>query len=265
MALPTGSAYPPFTDKEWLGGGMITELVNAIREDTPNPLPHKIEWEDDWSQHLFPKLDRIQEDMGFSWLRPNCEADPTNERCAHFHFSDPLFVMPIQLFVRAESGFTFDDESDIEGKTLCRPKGYYTHYLDADGRNWLKDCKITLVRLDSPDDCFRALVAGEVDAVPESPFLGGDRVVGPRPARSGDPAGAAALNRDSACDHLEKTLARHDVFLPHQRRACRDRGKWPLYRDRQPPPRALYGEAQPDLKHRMRLNVARRSDKAPDP
>lgn len=173
----TGGAYPPFTDRDWPGEGMITELVNAIMEETPNPVSYAIDWEDDWSKHLFPTLDEAKADMGFPWLKPDCAADPKNERCANFHFSNPLFVLPIQLFVRTDASFEFNEDADIEGKTLCRPKGYYTHDLDADGRNWLKDGKITLVQLDSPDACFMALAAGEVDAVPENLFLGADRIL----------------------------------------------------------------------------------------
>lgn len=176
LVFLTGSNYAPFTDKAWPGQGLITELVNAIMEETPNPVPYAVIWNDDWSQHLFPLLDEVKVDMGFPWLRPDCEADPANERCANFHFSDPLFEMPIQVFVRADDTFTFAEDADMEGKVLCRPKGYYTHDLDAKGRNWLKDNKITLVRLDSPDDCFKALLDGSVDAVPENLFLGASKI-----------------------------------------------------------------------------------------
>lgn len=172
----TGSNYAPFTDRNWPGEGLITELVNAIMEETPNPVPYAVDWEDDWSQHLFPLLDEAKYDMGFPWLKPDCAADPANERCANFHFSDPLFEMPIQLFVRADADFDFTGDAAVEGKTLCRPKGYYTHDLDANGRNWLKDGKITLVTPETPDDCFNMLVAGEVDAVPENLFLGADKI-----------------------------------------------------------------------------------------
>lgn len=172
----TGSNYAPFTDKAWPGEGLITELVNAIMEETPNPVPYSVDWQDDWSQQLFPLLDEARYDMGFPWLKPDCAADPGNERCANFHFSDPLFEMPIQLFVAAGSSFVFDSDADVEGKTLCRPKGYYTHDLDAQGRNWIKEGKITLVTPDSPDACFAALVAGEVDAVPENLFLGAAKI-----------------------------------------------------------------------------------------
>ena len=162
----TGSNYAPFSDKDWPGQGLITELVNAIMEETPNPVPSSVVWEEVWSKHLFSLLDEAKYDMGFPWLKPDCAADPANERCANFHFSDPLFEMPIQLFVRADADFTFESDTDVEGKTLCRPKGYYTHDLDAKGRNWLKEGKITLVTPDTPDECFTMLVAGEVDAVP---------------------------------------------------------------------------------------------------
>jgi polar amino acid transport system substrate-binding protein len=172
----TGSNYAPFTDKTWPGEGLITELVNAIMEETPNPVPYAVEWQDDWSQHLFPLLDEARFDMGFPWLKPDCAADPANERCANFHFSDPLFEMPIQLFVAANAEFPFDSDADVVGKTLCRPKGYYTHDLDAQGRNWIKEGKITLVTPDTPDDCFTALAAGEVDAVPENLFLGAAKI-----------------------------------------------------------------------------------------
>jgi polar amino acid transport system substrate-binding protein len=173
----TGGAYPPFTDRDWPGEGMITELVNAVMEETQNPVSYAIDWEDDWSKHLFPILDETKADMGFPWAKPDCKADPTNERCVSFHFSNPLFVLPIQLFVRLDAGFVFNEDSDIEGKTLCRPKGYTTNDLDANGRNWLKDGKITLVQLETPDDCFRAVDAGEVDALAENLFLGADRIV----------------------------------------------------------------------------------------
>jgi polar amino acid transport system substrate-binding protein len=176
MRLLTGSNYAPFTDRAWPGEGLITELVNAILEETPAPVPFAIEWEDDWSQHLFPRLDGIQADMGFPWLRPDCAADPANERCANFHFSDPLFEMPIQLFVRAGAGFDFTSDADIPGHTLCRPKGYYTHDLDGQGRNWIRDGLVTLKQPATPDDCFRMLMAGEVDAVPENLFLGAEKI-----------------------------------------------------------------------------------------
>lgn len=172
IRLLTGSNYAPFTQDDWIGGGMFTELVNAAFESAPSPLPFSITWENDWSQHLFPLLDEKSFDMGFPWIRPDCEADRKNERCANFHFSEPVFEMKQLLYVAADSEMTFNADADILGRSLCRPKGYFTHDLDEGGRNWVAEGKITLVRPDTPAECFDLLTDGKVDYVSANEFLG---------------------------------------------------------------------------------------------
>lgn len=172
LKLLTGSNYAPFADRAWPGQGMVTELVNAAMEATPAPVSYAITWEDDWSQHLFPKLDSKEFDMGFPWLKPDCDQTPGDERCANFHFSDPLVEILILLFVREGDGFTYSDDADLTGKRLCRPKGYFTHDLDRPGREWLTTGAVTLVQADDPQACFRELLAGTVDAVTVNVFLG---------------------------------------------------------------------------------------------
>ncbi|WP_147103711.1 transporter substrate-binding domain-containing protein [Tateyamaria sp. syn59] len=172
IKLVTASNYAPFTDLNWPGQGMLTELVNAAFEATPNPLTYSIEWENDWSRHLFPMLDSKEFDMGFPWFKPDCDGNPSNERCANFHFSDPLVDLVILLFARSDAPLTFEQDSDLHGKTLCRPEGYFTHDLDRADRRWLTDGLVTLKQPATPDDCFAMLVAGEVDAVALNEFLG---------------------------------------------------------------------------------------------
>lgn len=172
LKLLTGSNYTPFTDRNWPGQGMVTELVNAAMEATPAPVTYSITWEDDWSKHLFPNLDQKTYDMGFPWLKPNCEQTPGNERCANFHFSDPLVEILILLFTNKDSGFTYTSDQDVIGKRLCRPAGYFTHDLDRPGREWLSKGLVTLVPADSPQACFEALRDGRVDAVTMNVFLG---------------------------------------------------------------------------------------------
>ena len=172
IKLVTGSNYAPFTDQDWPNNGMMFELVNAAFEEAPSPLPFSIVWENDWSKHLFPMLDSKQVDMGFPWYRPNCEAEPQNERCANFHFSKSVFDILVLIYVNAETPFDFDKDEDLFGKTICREKGYFTHDLDGPDRRWVTDGKITLVRADTTDDCFRMVAAGDVDAVSVNEFLG---------------------------------------------------------------------------------------------
>ncbi|MEM8653586.1 MAG: transporter substrate-binding domain-containing protein [Pseudomonadota bacterium] len=172
IKLVTASNYAPFTDLDWPGQGMLTELVNAAFEATPNPLTYSIEWENDWSRHLFPMLDSKAFDMGFPWFKPDCDGNPSHERCANFHFSDPLVDLVILLFARSDDPLVFEADSDLHGKTLCRPAGYFTHDLDRADRRWLTDGLVTLKQPPTPDDCFAMLIAGEVDAVALNEFLG---------------------------------------------------------------------------------------------
>jgi len=172
IRLVTASNYAPFTDLDWPGQGMLTELVNAAFEATPEPLSYSITWENDWSKHLFPMLDSKEYDMGFPWFQPDCAGNPGHERCANFHFSDPLVDLVILLFARSDAPLEFRQDSDLHGKTLCRPAGYFTHDLDRADRRWLSEGLVTLTQPATPDECFALLVAGEVDAVALNEFLG---------------------------------------------------------------------------------------------
>ncbi|MEO0772412.1 MAG: transporter substrate-binding domain-containing protein [Pseudomonadota bacterium] len=177
LTLLTGGNYAPFTDQNLPGQGMVTELVNAALELTPAPVSYAITWEDDWSQHLFPMLDTKEFDMGFPWLQPNCEAEPQNERCVNFHFSEPLMKMPIMLFAREDSGIDYQTDADIVGKSLCRPVGFFTHDLNRDGRKWLDDDKITLIQAETATDCFKLVADGKVDLASVNLFLGANILV----------------------------------------------------------------------------------------
>ncbi len=172
MRLVTGSNYAPFTDRNWPGDGMITELVNAAMEATTDPVSYSITWEDDWSKHLFPMLDSKEFDMGFPWYRPNCEETPDQERCKNFHFSDPIVELLGLLFVKQGSDFTFSQDSDAHGRTLCRPAGYFTFDMDREDRQWLEKGLVQLAQPATPSDCFQLLMDGEVDAVALNEFTG---------------------------------------------------------------------------------------------
>lgn len=170
--LLTADDYAPFTDRKSPNGGLVTEVVQAAMEQAAPEEGFAIHWVNDWSAHLEPLLSNALLDLGFPWLRPDCEGNPSQYRCENFHFSDPMFEMLILLFTDTTRQIRFTQDSDIEGKTLCRPAGYYTHDLEKDGRNWLTDSKITLEQPDSVADCFAMLMNGEVDAVALNEFTG---------------------------------------------------------------------------------------------
>ncbi len=170
----TADDYAPFTGRDLLNGGMSTDIVSTamtkLEEESGGKFDFAISWVNDWSAHLNPLLTTRAFDMGFPWAKPACENFTdldTNAkfRCQKFFFSVPVFEELTLFFVRPDSPFTYESDAEFVGKTLCRPAGYTTFELDSDGRNWVKDNKITLARPQGVDDCFRMLLDGEVDAV----------------------------------------------------------------------------------------------------
>lgn len=170
--LLTADDYAPFTDRKSLNGGLVTEVVQTAMTRANPAEGFAIHWVNDWSAHLDPLLSNALLDLGFPWLKPDCVQTPDNYRCENFYFSDSMFEMLVLVFAAKDRPVAFDKDDDMLGKTLCRPKGYYTHDLDKDGRNWLKDGKIKLEMPDKNADCFNMLLEGKVDAVVVDEFTG---------------------------------------------------------------------------------------------
>jgi polar amino acid transport system substrate-binding protein len=168
----TGNDYAPFTDQSLPDDGLITDIVDTAFSNAPSPLAFEIDWVDDWSVHLTELLANLDYDMGFPWLRPDCNSTPEEFRCQNFEFSNPAFEMLILLFTHKDRPLVFNSDADIAGAVLCRPKGYYTHDLEKDGRLWLTNNVIELQQPDTIKDCFDRLVEGTVDAVALNEFTG---------------------------------------------------------------------------------------------
>ncbi len=178
LTLLTGGNFGPFSGQDLPGQGMVTELVNAALELAPSPVSYSVSWEDEWTNHLFPLLDEKQFDMGFPWIKPDCAAFPGSERCEKFHYSDPVVSLPVMLFVDVAHPITFDQPSDLEDKSICRPNAIYNHDLNATEPSWInKVGNLTVVTQPHPVDCFVLLRAGEVDAVAMNLFLGAETIV----------------------------------------------------------------------------------------
>jgi polar amino acid transport system substrate-binding protein len=111
-------------------------------------------------------------DAGFPWFRPDCEDVPDEYKCQNIVFSDPVFEALVLLFVRADEAGKFATDAAMEGKTLCRPKGFSTFLLNQHGRNWEKDGMVELVRPFESDECFEMLAEGEIDAIVINEFHG---------------------------------------------------------------------------------------------
>lgn len=173
IRLLSGGNYRPFTNRDRTDGGLFPDLLNVALRSADVPFESfGFAWEDDWSRHLEPLLAEQRYDLGFPWLKPDCERNPQRYRCRNFVFSEPMFEMLIVLFVDREDPIRFEEPSDLYAEVLCRPKGYYTHDLETNGRNWLSKKRVTLWRPDTLAECFRMLVDGGVDAVAVNEFTG---------------------------------------------------------------------------------------------
>lgn len=170
----TGDDYEPFTGRRLAAGGMSTEIVSRamdlLKEKTGAAIEYNVSWVNDWSAHFNPLLTRRAFDMGFPWYKPPCENfasldDDGKFRCKTFFFSRPLFEEQVLFFVRQDSPLQLASDAEVVGKKVCRPSGYWTFDFDVDGRNWIRDDKIVLIRPQAVDECFRLLMEGSVDVV----------------------------------------------------------------------------------------------------
>jgi len=181
----TADGFAPYTGRSLEGGGMLTQVITSamglIKEEAKGRFDFGIAWVNDWTAHLNPLLLTRAFDVGFPWARPDCEGgthfdESSLLRCQRFFFSDPLYEVMTTLFVRGNSGIRTLRREDMVRKVLCRPAGYPVHELDKDGRSWVKDGIITLVRPPSIDECFRLLDNGTVDAVVEAELAGRESI-----------------------------------------------------------------------------------------
>jgi polar amino acid transport system substrate-binding protein len=177
----TADGFAPYTGRSLEGGGMLTQVINSamaqIKDESKGRFDYGVSWVNDWAAHLNPLLLTRAFDVGFPWARPDCE-NATNLdqsslfRCQRFFFSEPLYEVLTGMFVRSNSPIRSLRREELTGKTLCRPAGYPVHELDKDGRNWVRDGLVTLMRPPSVDECFRLLGNGSVDAVVEAELAG---------------------------------------------------------------------------------------------
>ena len=172
IRVVTGDDQIPFSDESLPQGGMLAEVIDAALAAGLPDVPVETFRINDWGSHLAPLLSENLMDLSYPWPRPDCDGDDTPRVCREYGFSDPMFEMLMLLFVDAERPVPLVSTQDIQGQRLCRPAGRMVFMLDADGRRWLQDDRISLVRAPTVAACFDLLVAGEIDAVVVNEFSG---------------------------------------------------------------------------------------------
>ncbi|MBX2805279.1 MAG: transporter substrate-binding domain-containing protein [Hyphomicrobiales bacterium] len=177
----TAEGYTPYADRTLQNGGLLLDLLTSsmgqIEDQSQGSFSHNISWVNDWAAHLNPLLITRAFDVGIPWTKPDCSVLATLDtnsryRCEKFFFSDPLYEDVTALFLRNDSSINFRTDEDVLGKTLCQTRGSSTFHLNKEGRGWLTDNRIVLMQPQTPQECFRLLSDGTVNAVVISDLTG---------------------------------------------------------------------------------------------
>ncbi|SEI38635.1 polar amino acid transport system substrate-binding protein [Allopseudospirillum japonicum] len=165
--------YSPFTGRDLLYKGMTSQIV-AEALDAINQ-SYTVTYINDFPAHLNVLLKNRHFDTGHPWFNLGCsdikvkEANPI--RC-EYRFSKPIFKTLVMFWKRVDDPFDFQTDSDVHGKRVCRPEGWFTHDLDSPERRWIRDGHITLVQPPNLSECFKLLMGGQVDLVTDQEFGG---------------------------------------------------------------------------------------------
>lgn len=161
----------PFADERATDGGLIPALLGsglAVVGPAPGQRP-VIKWSKADAVSLQLLTNETAADILLPWDLADCERpnDLTQSLamlCDRATFSDPIMQVVIGLFSLAGGDFKFDNDANIQGRSLCVPHDRDLAELTAPGRNWIAEKRITLVRQPSLIDCISAVQRREADA-----------------------------------------------------------------------------------------------------
>lgn len=160
ITLVTSNAYHPFADAGLAGHGMTVRIARAVFEAAGYAPQVKVL--DSWSA-----VERETRDTDHDVALPYVETD---ERRAGFAFSEAIYPMQSQIFVSAEHGSIPPNwrSSDLVGKSVCKPNGYYI----SDVRPYIDNGYVRLQWAASLGECLQRLANGAVDFVPANRYTG---------------------------------------------------------------------------------------------
>jgi polar amino acid transport system substrate-binding protein len=157
----------PFSGGDLPGGGLFTELlVQALAR--AGATAGEVDFAPDWSAQAAALLPGGGYDVGFPWVRPNCAQAATlgaesRARCRSFDFSDPFFEVVLSFYTLDGSEYSaIRSHDEMLGARICRPDGMFVGDLEAEG---LVEPNVSLVSPPTAQDCFNALMIGEVNIV----------------------------------------------------------------------------------------------------
>lgn len=162
----------PLADRHLPDGGLIAALVNASLRMADQHEGGRPEIDMSWTSTL-PTIERLQNestiDLSLPWESADCEqpndlAHASAMLCDDVFYSEPVLQLVIGLFALSDGSFDFNTDESIFGKSICVPLDRDTSVLNSDGRRWLSEGRISMIRRPTLLDCISLAQQHETDA-----------------------------------------------------------------------------------------------------
>ena len=163
----------PLADEHLPDGGLILALVNASLSHAGPSDTARAEIDVRWTKAASTPIVSLLSDPsihislpleGADCERPNDLAQASAVLCDLAIYSDPILQVIVGLFTLSDSAFKFDTDESIFGKTICIPQGQDVSALNGDGRNWLSQKRVAVLRQPTLVECVGAVQRQEADA-----------------------------------------------------------------------------------------------------
>jgi uncharacterized protein len=161
----------PLADEHLSDGGLITALVQSslTAAQPASSAAIELQWGKDALSQIRSLLSDAAIAMSWPWESADCErpndlVQASALLCDKALYSDPILQVIIGLFTLSDSAFTFGKDESIYGKAICVPLDQDVSALNGDGRNWLSEKRVVVVRQPTLLDCVSAVQKLEADA-----------------------------------------------------------------------------------------------------
>jgi hypothetical protein len=169
--LATGRG--PLADERLPDGGLVTALVSSSLSSAEQGGKVHSEIDVRWTKSAVPPIQSLLSDrsidLALPWESADCEQpndlmQSSAVLCDNALYTDPILQVVIGLFTQSDSAFTFDTDESIFGRTICIPYDRDVSVLNANGRNWLSQKRVVVLRQPTLLDCISVVQKREADA-----------------------------------------------------------------------------------------------------
>lgn len=163
----------PLADEHLSDGGLIMALLSASLSKARPGDAAGSDIDVRWAKAELPPIRALLSDptidISLPWEGADCErpndlVQASAVLCDNALYSDPIVQVVVGLFTTSGSPFTFDTDEGIFGKTICIPLNQDVSALNGNGRNWVSEKRVTVVRQSTLLDCISMVQRLEADA-----------------------------------------------------------------------------------------------------